>query len=450
MNLNARNHARKNRPLPTLADILAQDANGLLANIAIKTPNQPHSNLISQFIEINDFFKQYGKLPSENSSSAEAFEAKKLARRLMAFQHDKEKIALLKPYDSYNLLKNTQNTLSQSENKEESQKKPKPSSIADILGSDSLGLLASKTIDITLLTENSAKSLLDRASPDQYSDELVATRKIFEDFDQFSAIFTSIHRAIQQKQYQKMPFSSVKDIKEGSVFVLNGILCYVASIYQAERRKNERNQERLQLIFANGTESNMLIRSLASAQYRHDNSYQVLITAPDWQNLDLLKGFSAQPITDITRQENDKPMTGVIYVARLKQPRPELVKYIYLHKIGFSKNMGQSRIKDAQLDPTFLFSEVEIIAEWALYHANPNKVEYLLHQFFHEQRLNMTLDINGKIYHPNEWFEVDVAIIDQALEMILNGKINKYYFDKNENKILTEVTQSNKKLVKIT
>lgn len=99
MNLNARNHARKNRPLPTLADILAQDANGLLANIAIKTPNQPHSNLISQFIEINDFFKQYGKLPSENSSSAEAFEAKKLARRLMAFQHDKEKIALLKPYD---------------------------------------------------------------------------------------------------------------------------------------------------------------------------------------------------------------------------------------------------------------------------------------------------------------------------------------------------------------
>lgn len=447
MDLNARNQARKNRPLPTLADILAQDTNGLLANIAVKTPNQPDNNVISQFLEINDFFKQYGKPPSENDLSlkafkAEAFEEKKLARRLLAFRQDKEKIALLQAYDSYGLLTNTQNPSSQSESKTEpqvTQKKAIPSSIADILSSDSLGLLTAKTLDTTLLTKNPTQSLLDRASPDQYSDELVAQRKICEDFEQFSAIFTLIHRAMQQKQYQKMPFSSVKDIREGSVFVLNGILCYVASIYQAERRKNERNQERLRLIFANGTESNMLIRSLASAQYRHDNSYQIVITAPDWQNLDLLKDFSAQPVTAITRQENDRPMTGVIYVARLKQPRPELVKYQHLHKIGFSKNMGQFRIKDAQIDPTFLFSEVKIIAEWVLYHANPNKVEYLLHQFFHEQRLNMMLNVNGKIYHPNEWFEVDIDAIEQALGLILNGEINSYHFNKVEKKIVSRI-----------
>ena len=36
------------------------------------------------------------------------------------------------------------------------------------------------------------------------------------------------------------------------------------------------------------------------------------------------------------------------------------------------------------MDATFLFSEVDIIAEWALYNSNPQQVEYRLHQFFYE------------------------------------------------------------------
>ena len=49
----------------------------------------------------------------------------------------------------------------------------------------------------------------------------------------------------------------------------------------------------------------MLIRSLASAQYRHDaNSYQVVITAPEWQNLDLLSSFADTPTHDIANLKN--------------------------------------------------------------------------------------------------------------------------------------------------
>ena len=237
----------------------------------------------------------------------------------------------------------------------------------------------------------------------------------------------------------KTAFSSVKDIREGSVFVLNGLVCYVANIYQSETRKNERNQQRLRLIFANGTESNMLIRSLASAQYRHDaDSYQVVITSLEWQNLDLLSSFADTPTHDIAnlKNQNGKNLTGIIYVAKLKQPRVEVAKYRNLHKIGFSKNRGELRVKSSQMDATFLFTEVEIIAEWALYDSNPQQVEYRLHKFFHEQRLNMTLKVGNQEYKPNEWFDVDLVNIEKALQLIFQGKINEYQFDSASKTVL--------------
>ena len=432
MDLNARNHQQKNRPYQSLADILANDNNGLLANIIARPTLSIDDNLVSQFQEINEFVKQHGHSPSEKNPNSNGFEEKKLARRLASLKQDTEKVDILKPYDNLGLLTELKPNPN-AESLKQTQVKQTPTSIDDILRMDSQGLLAQLGgINSSLLAHTDNRSILDRASPDQFSDELVAKRKICEDFDKFSPIFSLIHEAMRIKQYHKAAFSSVKDIREGSVFVLNGLVCYVASIYQAETRKNERNQQRLRLIFANGTESNMLIRSLASAQYRHDaDSYQVVINAPEWQNLDLLSGFADTPTDDMANLKNqkDKNLTGIIYVAKLKKPRIELAKYSNLHKIGFSKNRGELRAKSSQMDATFLFSEVDIIAEWALYNSNPQQVEYRLHQFFHEQRLNMTLKIGSQEYKPNEWFDVDIVNIEKALQLIFQGKINEYQFD---------------------
>jgi hypothetical protein len=432
MDLNARNHQQKNRPYQSLADILANDNNGLLANIIARPTLSIDDNLVSQFQEINEFVKQHGHSPSEKNPNSNGFEEKKLARRLASLKQDTEKVDILKPYDNLGLLTELKPNPN-AESLKQTQVKQTPTSINDILRMDSQGLLAQLGgINSSLLAHTDNRSILDRASPDQFSDELVAKRKICEDFDKFSPIFSLIHEAMRIKQYHKAAFSSVKDIREGSVFVLNGLVCYVASIYQAETRKNERNQQRLRLIFANGTESNMLIRSLASAQYRHDaDSYQVVINAPEWQNLDLLSGFADTPTDDMANLKNqkDKNLTGIIYVAKLKKPRIELAKYSNLHKIGFSKNRGELRAKSSQMDATFLFSEVDIIAEWALYNSNPQQVEYRLHQFFHEQRLNMTLKIGSQEYKPNEWFDVDIVNIEKALQLIFQGKINEYQFD---------------------
>lgn len=455
MDLNARNHQQKNRPYQSLADILANDSNGLLTNVATRHLQSSDDNLVSQFQEINEFVKKYGYPPSEQNPKSDGFEEKKLARRLASLKQDNEKVALLKSYDSYGLLKESQSTANYHNPLTESATNPNleplattqdsqpPTSIDDILRMDNRGLLSQLGgIDSRLLAQTENRSILDRASPDQFSDELVAKRKICEDFDKFSPIFSSIHEAMRTKQYHKAAFSSVKDIREGSVFVLNGLVCYVASIYQAETRKNERNQQRLRLIFANGTESNMLIRSLASAQYRHDaDSYQLLITAPEWQNLDLISGFSDTPTQDMAtlQNQNGRKLTGIIYVAKLKKPRDELKRFHHLHKIGFSKNRGELRAKSSQMDATFLFSEVDIIAEWALYDSNPQQVEYRLHQFFYEQRLNMTLKVGSQDYKPSEWFDVDIINIEKALQLIFQGKINQYQFDSASKKILLSV-----------
>ena len=439
MDLNARNYQQKNRPYQSLADILANDNNGLLANIIARPTLSIDDNLVSQFQEINEFVKQHGHSPSEQNPKSNGFEEKKLARRLASLKQDNEKVAFLKSYDSYGLL--TEPTPNpNTEPLKPTQTKQTPTSIDDILRMDSQGLLAQLgDIDSSLLAKTYNRSILDRASPDQFSDELVAKRKICEDFDKFSPNFTLIHESMRTKQYHKTAFSSVKDIREGSVFVLNGLVCYVASIYQAETRKNERNQQRLRLIFANGTESNMLIRSLASAQYRHDaDSYQLVITAPEWQNLDLLSGFADTPTHDMAnlQNQNGRKLTGIVYVAKLKKPRIELAKYSNLHKIGFSKNRGELRAKSSQMDATFLFSEVDIIAEWALYDSNPQQVEYRLHQFFHNQRLNMTLKVGSQEYKPNEWFDVDIVNIEKALQLIFQGKINQYQFDSASKTVL--------------
>ena len=439
MNLNARNQQQKSRPYQSLADILANDNNGLLANIIARPTLSIDDNLVSQFQEINEFVKQHGHSPSEQNPKSNGFEEKKLARRLASLKQDTEKVHILKPYDNFGLLTELKPNPN-AEPLKQTQVKQTPTSIEDILRMDSQGLLAQLgDIDSSLLAKTYNRSILDRASPDQFSDELVAKRKICEDFDKFSPIFTLIHESMRTKQYHKTAFSSVKDIREGSVFVLNGLVCYVASIYQSETRKNERNQQRLRLIFANGTESNMLIRSLASAQYRHDaDSYQVVITAPEWQNLDLLSGFADTPTHDMAnlQNQNGRKLTGIVYVAKLKKPRIELAKYSNLHKIGFSKNRGELRAKSSQMDATFLFSEVDIIAEWALYDSNPQQVEYRLHQFFHNQRLNMTLKVGSQEYKPNEWFDVDIVNIEKALQLIFQGKINQYQFDSASKTVL--------------
>jgi len=45
-------------------------------------------------------------------------------------------------------------------------------------------------------------------------------------------------------------------------------------------------------------------------------------------------------------------------------------------------------------------------------------------------------DVNGKRFTPREWFIAPLAVIEQTIELIINGKITKYKYDRDNKTII--------------
>ncbi|ALF60584.1 GIY-YIG nuclease family protein [Psychrobacter urativorans] len=438
----------QSREYKTLEDIFSNDSTGLLDDIKPITKSSANNSVLAhQFETINLFIDQHGCIPS---SSANDINEKINARLLATIQTNHansqellalDKHGLLTAQSTTSILSEEPKALDKSMSNEEDSiakkeariKKDAPvveavnelpviNSLDDIFNSDDLGIF--DNIHSEILVSDS--QLNSRNTYDQYDDEEIATRFECKEFYKFEATFERISQAIQTGAFTKTNFSSVKDINIGSVFVLNGILCYVADIYQAENRKNERNQQRLRLVFANGTESNMLIRSLATAQYKYENSYQLLITDPDWMDDELAKSFG-----------DDRQLTGVIYVAKLTDTPSTLAHYKHLHKVGFSTLTGEARTKHSIRDTAFLQQPVDIIAEWQVYDANARSVEGVLHAFFYDQRVKVSLKAaNDNLYKATEWFNVPLDEIEKAINLVIAGDIKNYRMDGTAGKVV--------------
>ena len=440
----------QSREYKTLEDIFSNDSTGLLDDIKPVTKSSANSSVLAQqFDTINLFIDQQGRVPS---SSANDINEKINARLLATIQTNHANSQELLALDKHGLLtaqctastlsddkptlsgKSMSNNSSGSEKAiNDSSKEAEPvieavseppviNSLDDIFNSDDLGIFDNIHSEI-LVSDHQSNT---RASYDQYNDEDIASRFECKDFYKFEATFERISKAIQTGAFTKTNFSSVKAINIGSVFVLNGILCYVANIYKAEARKNARSQERLRLIFSNGTESNMLTHSLATAQYKYENSYQLLITDPDWIDDELAKNFG-----------DDRQLTGVIYVAKLTDTPSTLAHYKHLHKIGFSTLTGEARTKHSIRDAAFLQQPVDIIAEWQVYDANARSVEGVLHAFFYDQRVKVSLKAaNDNLYKATEWFNVPLDEIEKAINLVIAGDIKDYRMDGAAGKVV--------------
>ena len=128
-----------------------------------------------------------------------------------------------------------------------------------------------------------------------------------------------------------MDFINEQQIQKGYFFVLKGILLYVAEVGEVEKIKGKKNA-RLRCIFENGTESDMLLRSLSAELYKDGRR----VTEHEDH---LLDGFS-----EITDEDEE---TGYIYVLRSLSNRPEISEIENLYKIGFSTIPVEQRIKNA-------------------------------------------------------------------------------------------------------
>jgi hypothetical protein len=174
---------------------------------------------------------------------------------------------------------------------------------------------------------------------------------------------------------------------------------------------------RLRVIYSNGTQSNLLRRSLQRALYKDEAGRR--ITDP-----------AAGPLFAEEAEDGDLA-SGTIYVLRSKSDNPVVAaNRDVLHKIGVTGGKVETRIANSKLDPTFLMADVEIVGTYKLSNINRTKLENLIHRIFDPARLDIEIrDRFGNPITPREWFLVPVFVIDEAVERIKDGTITEYIYD---------------------
>lgn len=370
-----------------LKKIVETDDLGLLkVKPKASAQDQTEARLLSSFEEINEFFRVNGREPAPNSKDMQEFQ---LHSRLNGLRADKAKSAKLQPHDKYNLL----------------QQSKVIETIGDIFADDTFGLLSDGP--------DSIFELKNVPTPKNSPDE-IAHRERCKDFEKFEVLFKNCQADITLGKRKLLPFAKEQQISSGHFFVLKGILVYVAEVGEKETVKGRTNA-RLRCIFENGTESKMLLRSLARELYKDGRR----VTEHEERLLDGFKG--------ITSEDED---VGFIYVLRSKSERPEIKSIQDLYKVGFSSLTVESRIKGAANDPTFLMAPVEIVTTFKCYNLNPQKLELLLHKFFGTACLNIDVtDSSGKRFTPREWFIAPLDVIEQAVHYIMTGEIVDFRYD---------------------
>ena len=367
-----------------LLDLINDDDLGLLDIEKKSVSATPDDRLSESFMEINEFFSLHGTEPKSGGDIHEH----KLASRLKHIRENKEQKDFLLKHDIYNLISK--------ENKE-------IEVLSDIFNDDDLDLLSFED-----------ESILDIKNVDRINRkqaELVARRKPFKDFSRYEELFLNCQNYIKNGNYVLRDFKH-GDIKQGTFFVLSGILLLVDNIVmESEKDSYGKEDGRLRCIFENGTESGMKYRSLQKALEINGKT----VIAPEK--------------AEIINQEDKE--TGFIYILKSLSNNPRIANSKNLFKIGFSTTSVEDRIKNADQDPTYLMAPVSIVATYKCFNMNPQRFERLIHRFFSDSCLDIEItDIHGKNYTPKEWFIAPIMVISNVIELIIKGEIVNYSYDK--------------------
>ncbi len=343
--------------------------------------------LTASFQQIVDFVEKNDRLPEiEAVDISEAG----LAARLASIRADSAKSEALRPIDSLGLLETPE----------------APESIDELFSDDTFGLFNGVGDDI-LRVKN--VPVVQRASPDD-----VATRKRAEDFDVFRAGFADTQESLRDRTAKLVRFTSVTQLKAGVYFVAGGQMLYVADIGE-EKMVHGRMKSRIRAIYENGTESNLYLRSLSSQLY-YDG---YCVVSSDYNG-------------ELQLDAADK-IAGHIYVLRSRSQDEKITTIKNLHKIGFTSTTVAERIKDAENDPTYLMAGVEVVDSYIITgDYNTQKVEHFIHRIFADVKVDLKIiDRSGQEYTPSEWYAVPLVAIEQAVNMLQNGDITEYKYDKD-------------------
>ncbi len=256
-----------------------------------------------------------------------------------------------------------------------------------------------------------------RSTAEKRAAEEIADRAPCADFDQFQPLFEQAGRELKAGVRQSRQFGRDSNFKVGNFFVLGGLLAFVAEQGDIFRTSNNEPDARLRVVYSNGTESNLLMRSLQRALYKDDKAR--MLTGTDMGPL-----FGDAP-------EPDDIESGTIYVLRSLSSHPFVTEHRELiHKIGVTSGKVETRIAAADKDATYLLAGVEVVATYKLHNLNRVRLENIFHRLFGAAQLDLTIeDRFGSPVKPREWFLVPLHVIDEAVARIRDGSITEVVYD---------------------
>ncbi|MBR0837828.1 GIY-YIG nuclease family protein [Bradyrhizobium manausense] len=359
-----------------------------------RTPRE--ERIIAGFEDIQRFVDQHG-YPPQHGEERDIFE-RLYAVRLDRLRELEECRALLAPLDRQGLLEGVSAPIGLAEQLDDDQ-------LLSQLGVDAAG-----PDDITELRHV-------RSTSEKRAAEEIANRQKCEDFDTFKPLFEQVQKDINLGFRQTRRFERKSEIAPGRFYILGGQKAYVAAMEDPFSNEHGNIDARLRVIFDNGTESNLLMRSFQKALQQDPAGRRIIEPL-------------AGPLFADDNEEGDEA-SGIVYVLRSKSDHPTVAAHRnVLHKIGVTGGDVKQRIANAKLDPTFLMADVEIVATYELYNVNRTKLENLIHRVFGAAQLDIEIpDRFGNPVVPREWFLAPRFVIDEAVDRIRDGTITSYTYD---------------------
>lgn len=263
--------------------------------------------------------------------------------------------------------------------------------------------------------------------------EEIAKRKPCDNFEDYAALFAQVHKDLKEGKRTLVGYKE-DNIQEKVFFIADGIMGFIDQLDVDNRQIKDRIRKdgRSRVIYEDGTESNILFRTIGKNITK--NGY-VITELNDGKEL---SSFSRPD------QIDDKDLAqGWIYILTSKSEDERISSVENLYKIGFSTTPVEERVKNARNESTYLMSDVNIVATYKVYNINVKKLEYFIHQFFAVARFHVKV---GSA-EPQEWFVVPLDIIRQAISSFIDGSIVNYRYNV-ELGALEFVPRSNNKRVK--
>ncbi len=353
--------------------------------------------ILAGFEDIQRFFSEHGRVPA-HGESVDIFE-RIYAVRLDRIRAMPEARELLGAIDRDGLLAEPAalNAFT-------------PEALDDAALLAELEAGAASTEDISVLRHVSSRE-------ERRVAEEIANRAPAAGFEQFKPLFEQVESDLAAGTRTARRFGRDASVALGDFFILGGQVVYVAEVGEAIKAPNGESDARLRVVYSNGTESNLLRRSLQRALYKDEAGRR--LTDPN-----------AGPLFSEEWNEADIE-SGTIYVLRSLSTHPLVVEHRELiHKIGVTGGKVETRIADAAHDPTYLLADVEIAATYKLADLNRRKLEKIFHRIFAPAQLHLTIhDRFGHPVQPQEWFLVPLQVIDEAVQRIRDGSIEGMVYD---------------------